>query len=167
MSVSVNFYKISDDPRVLKKTLGDPLTNTPVAATVKDNCDILNPTLCLRYNATIAGANYMHIGAPFNRYYFIEPPVVGPGKRMWITGTVDPLFSWGEDIGKLNVLVTRNEALRTKEIADARAIATADTTTCSAKFSGTSFNTDEVDANMDSIYHYVLTVVGGLNNQTP
>ena len=70
MANTLTFYKISDDPLVINKTLGTAV-KTLTNVKIKDSTDILNPVFILRYDANIFTANYLHFD-DFSRFYFIE-----------------------------------------------------------------------------------------------
>lgn len=169
MSNTVLFYRITDDSAVLNKSLTeDNLLGTLSTVKVKGNCGILHPSLVLKYDATIASANYCHIDAPYNRYYFLSPPVLSPGGRMTFTGSVDPLMSWKEEINALPVYVSRKESISSlggndkyRYLTDNTLPATCGNIIHTAIFDNSPFL--EPDGADD--YRYILTVVGGLNNE--
>lgn len=57
----------------------------------------------------ISDVNYMYVGAPFNRYYYIVDRKITTGGRFILTGAVDVLMSFGGDIRALNALLIRTE----------------------------------------------------------
>lgn len=107
--VEAQFYTVSDDPRVI----GKDLTNTvgqPVNCQIWDTSTLTEPRLVLAYDASIFGsANYVHLGAPFNRYYFMSPPGTVSGGRMVVNCTVDVRESFKDGIEALTPLVKRRE----------------------------------------------------------
>lgn len=107
--VEAQFYTVSDDPRVI----GKDLTNTvgsPVDCQIWDTSTLTEPRLVLAYDASIFGsANYVHLGAPFNRYYFMSPPGTISGGRMVVNCTVDVRESFKDGIEALTPLVKRRE----------------------------------------------------------
>lgn len=109
MSFNATLYNCKDDPRKLKKTL----TNSTPINTIRptENCDILNPVFILDYNGNYATKNYITVGAPFNRSYFITDMKVDIGKKIVINCAVDVLGTYQEDIKKLTVNVIRSESL--------------------------------------------------------
>lgn len=165
MSNTVTFYKITDDSAVLNKSLTEDNTlATMQTVKVKGSCGILNPSLVLKYDASIATANYCHIDAPYDRYYFLSPPVLSPGGRMTFTGTVDALMSWKSEIEALPVYVSGKEGLSTdpyRFLADPSLPATCGNIIHTAQFTGSPFLTP--DGADDK--RYILTVVGGTNNE--
>lgn len=165
MSNTVTFYKITDDSAVLNKSLTEGNTlGTLSTVKVKGNCGILQPSLVLKYDASIAAANYCHIDSPYNRYYFLSPPVLSPGGRMTFTGTVDALMSWAPEIMKLPVYTSRKESIdgsMYRFLADPTLPCTCGNVIHTAQFKNSPFT--EPDGTDQ--YRYILTVVGGLNNE--
>lgn len=166
MSITAKFYKITDDSRVLNKTLGTPIDKS---ITIKGSDSVLNPTITIRYDATLAGYNYVYIPAPYNRYYFLSPPVIAPGKRMTWNCSVDVLMSNLADIKKLSVLVTRMEREKYMNseadfIDDNRAQVVAQPNVHTIEADLTNFKTSSTGTPPDYGYQYVLAVVGGAKN---
>lgn len=160
MSITAKFYKITDDPRVINKTLG---TATDKSITIKGVDSVLNPTLVLKYDATLATYNYVYLPAPYDRYYFLSPPVLAPGKRMTFGCSVDPLMSHKDDIEGLNVVVTRLERSRYADddakknsdyISDNHAVGLVQPNVHTIKAVNTIFSTYKD-------WSYVMSVVGG------
>lgn len=105
--MTIDFYTIKDDPRVIVKSLpSTPSYSTD--ANILGNCSIKNPTLVLTYNSALLGVNYMHI-SDWHRYYFMGEPVVSPGGRCIITATEDVLFTNKDEILKLDAYCNRCE----------------------------------------------------------
>lgn len=166
MSITAKFYKISDDPRFINKTLGDEKEKTII---IKGADSILNPTITIRYDSTMTDYNYVFIPEPYNRYYFLAPPVVAPGKRMTWGCTVDPLMSHKDGIEALNVVVTRLERTKYGDddgrknsdyISDNRAVGLVQPNVHTIQAAATPFNTG-------AEWSYVMSVVGGVANTTP
>lgn len=163
MSITAKFYKISDDPRVINKTLGDATDKT---ITIKGVDSVLNPTITLKYDSTLAEYNYVYLPAPYNRYYFLAPPVLAPGKRMTFGCSVDPLMSYKDDVEGLDVVVTRLERGKyatddnrknSDYISDNRAVGLVQPNIHTLTAVATPFNTS-------SEWCYVMSVVGGIAN---
>lgn len=161
MSNTVTFYKVTDDPIVINKTLGAAI-DTKTNVKIKGDCSILSPTLVMKYDASIAAANYCYIDAPYNRYYYLAPPVLSPGGRMVFASSVDPLMSWATDIGKLDVIVSRKQREQYQNsdvdyIADTKAQAVVQPSVLTVKADKTPFDTNVWSGHAN----YVLTVAGG------
>lgn len=73
--------------------------------------DIDKPNFCAAYdgNAQILTANYVHVGAPFNKYYYITAMSLDTARRLNLELEVDALMSNKDDILNLDVIVRRNE----------------------------------------------------------
>lgn len=109
MSFIAKFYNCSDDPRKLSKTLTDEIEINNIKPT--ENCDILNPILELDYRQDLTTRNYVVIGAPFNRSYFITDMSITIGKKIIISCAVDVLQTYKNDISEINANVVRQENL--------------------------------------------------------
>ena len=109
MAFSATIYNCSDDPKVLSKTLSG---GTPVSSiTPTEACDILNPTFILNYNSAYTTCNYIVVGAPFNRSYFITDMKIDIGKKIVISCAVDVLETYKDSIKNCMACVTRNEGI--------------------------------------------------------
>lgn len=166
MSITAKFYKITDDSRVINKTLGTPVDKS---ITIKGSDSVLSPTITIRYDATLASYNYVYIPAPYNRFYFLAPPVISPGKRMTWNCSVDALMSNLAQINNLNVLVTRMErqAYQSSEsdmIDDNRAQVVAQPNVHTIEAFSSPFKTSSTGTPPDYGFQYVLAVVGGAKN---
>lgn len=166
MSITAKFYKIDDDPRVINKTLG---TATDKSITIKGTDSVLNPTIVLKYDATLATYNYVYLPAPYDRYYFLAPPVLAPGKRMTFNCSVDPLMSHKDAIEGLDVVVTRLERGKYADddnrknsdyISDNNAVGLVQPNVHTIEAAATPFNTS-------ATWSYVMSVVGGVANTSP
>lgn len=116
MAFSATLYNNSDDPRKAVKTLS---AGTPVANIVPtESCDILSPTFILNYNATYTTCNYIVVGAPFNRSYFITDMSITIGKKIEISCAVDVLSTYWDSIKGNEVNVIRQENLTEDNIPD-------------------------------------------------
>lgn len=109
MSFIAKFYNCSDDPRKLSKTLTDEIEISNIKPT--ENCDILNPVLELDYRQDLTTRNYVVIGAPFNRSYFITDMSITIGKKIIISCAVDVLQTYKDQIKPINANVVRQEKL--------------------------------------------------------
>lgn len=107
--VEAQFYTVSDDPRVIGKDLTTTV-GSKVDCQIWDTSTLTEPRLVLAYDADIFGsANYVHLGAPFDRYYFMSPPGTISGGRMVVNCTVDVRESFKDGIEALTPLVKRRE----------------------------------------------------------
>lgn len=155
MSIQATFYKVSEDPLYLTKDISDPIGTA--TCTLKSACSVLSPVLVLKYNADLTEANYVHLPDPFNRYYFLSPPVVSPGKRMTFTATIDPLMSWANDIKNVTCVISRNRTASTsdrKYLTDSNMPVLSDDEVHNQIFLDSTFGSSS----------YVLSVVGGVKN---
>lgn len=165
MSVTAKFYKVKDDNRCLHKTLGTAVASKTV--TIKGACSLLYPEIVLRYDEQIADCNYVELGTPFNRYYYMGAPIIGPGKRMSIPCSVDVLMSFQAEILNLSVnayRIERETASKSSDyIGDDSLPCRVDPTIITKKCK---YATADIEFTpfYDTHNRYVLTVVGGLKN---
>ena len=109
MAFAATVYNCSDDPRKAVKTLP---AGTPVARIVPtESCDILNQTFILDYKVAYTTCNYIIVGSPFNRRYFITDMKIDIGKKIVISCAVDVLSTYWADIKGNEVNVVRQENL--------------------------------------------------------
>lgn len=117
MAVTATFYKTTDDPRTIDKSLQQ--VGTAKTCKIYNNSSLTAPTIILQYEGEIfGGANYCHLGYPFNRYYFMSPPQTMDGGRMICSLSVDVRKTWAQDISNMTCLVTRCENINNGMIVD-------------------------------------------------
>jgi len=157
--VTVNFYRISDDFRVVNKSLGSPLATLNLA--FLDTVSLSNPRIVIAYNATIAACNYMEF-VEVEKYYFFPQPSLGAGGRLYIVGTDDVLMNNKRQILTLDAYVVRSESNGNSMMLDSKRPTQANRHCITAPFSQHPFSGDDDVSGMK----YVLTVIGGANNAT-
>lgn len=93
--MQIDFYKCSDDIRVLHKTMTDKksVTGCEITGTVS----MLQPTFVLQYDSTLLPYNYMYIDT-FGIWYHVNDIIINPAGQMLVTGTADPLFTYANEI---------------------------------------------------------------------
>lgn len=119
--MTLQFYNISDDPRVVKKTLGT-VTQTLNNVYMKDDTDLITPTFILTGNINAATfGNYLYV-TEFSRYYYIRNQVTLFGGKTGIQCEIDPLMTWADQILNTDVVVFNqsNTDLADSLIADGR-----------------------------------------------
>lgn len=95
--------------------MGRSLTPFPVLE-VPDNViekmDLLNPVLCFKNDVfpNIASANYAHLGAPFNRYYFLGTATAGEDGLTRIPCHVDVLYTYRQNILNASCIAERSSS---------------------------------------------------------
>ena len=103
--MTVIFYSVSDDTRVLNKTLGDAVA-TLSAVEIFGECSIMDPVLKLVYDADLLDANYCYI-SDWKRYYYIENYDLSNGREMYVRMHEDVLMSNATAIGELECTIVR------------------------------------------------------------
>ena len=78
--------------------------------TLRESCDILNPAILIDadLSAYLKTVNYMNIDS-FGRYYFISAPIVSTQGLYAISGQVDPIMSWRNEILENYAIISRQE----------------------------------------------------------
>ena len=102
--------KTTNDPRTMGKTIKwieNPNGRVAYKCDAYSPCDILNPTIILKYDSVILSYNYAEIPTFGNRKYFIKDKSVEPGKLMYLTLAVDALETYKEGIKKSPGIITR------------------------------------------------------------
>ena len=102
--MKVRFYSISDDRRVVNKTI--PNTYTEKDCDIWDSCSIMRPLLKLAQDNNVINKNYAYI-ADWGRYYYVAPADIDNGREMYLQLEEDVLKSWQTDIEALQCTVVR------------------------------------------------------------
>ena len=160
MAFAATVYNCSDDPRKAVKTLP---AGTPVASIVPtESCDVLNPTFILNYNVAYTTCNYIIVGSPFNRRYFITDMKIDIGKKIVISCAVDVLGTYWDNIKTTRVNVIRQENLNENNIPDPEFKLFSDFAPWNYYPNDSNplfpYSSDEY---LDAAYCYVLTYAGG------
>ena len=112
--MTVTFYKTNDDPRKLNKTLTSIST---YKISLKDENNILNPTLLFATLSIPAGTNYLYI-KEFNRYYFITNTKIISNTLSEISCKVDVLYTYRDTINASTVVAERTSNKYNRYIPD-------------------------------------------------
>lgn len=155
--MTVTFYTIHDDPRVVEKTLENALPSRTF--NLLDNCSTHNPNLVLSYSSDLIHANYFKI-EEWNAYYFMGDPVVSPGGRCVISGTEDVLMTYKDEILSLNAYCSRCESKFERYAIDTAVPSLVTTIVTNLPFSHHYFNAND-DQGTGHVRQYLLTVKGG------
>ena len=104
--MEIKFYQMSDDKRVIDKTLGTAKTLS--TCQLIEPSSVINPSFTIDVDTSIYAYNYVYI-AYFGRYYYINDITVIDGARMLVTCSVDVLKSFATQIKACTVNTRRNE----------------------------------------------------------
>lgn len=152
--MTVNFYKIEDDFRVVNKTLGTPVKTLSIDFLASTS--LSNPELILSYDSDIASCNYMKF-VEVEKHYFFPQPTLSPGGRLLISGTDDVLMNNREKILDLHAYVTRSESSGNDLMVDGKRPVQANRHCKTLPFNAHPFVSDDQGTNIN----YTLTVIGG------
>ncbi|MBP5410808.1 MAG: hypothetical protein J6Y26_02745 [Lachnospiraceae bacterium] len=104
MAVTVKLYKVTDDERVVSKTLG---TAKEYSCTLKNEQEILAPEVSIQTSDNLSDYNYMYIER-YGRYYYAKISTTPNG--FWrIKGRVDVLMSHKTELLALSGTLERSE----------------------------------------------------------
>lgn len=105
MQVSL-YQNISENYRITKSLIG----KYTESCTLKDECSIENPVLLISNANNLTDCNYMYI-PDFGRYYFITD-IVSVRNGLWeISGHVDVLMTYANEIKACQATFKRQEHL--------------------------------------------------------
>lgn len=105
MSYSIKFYNTPNKSNIINKTLNGELT---VTGLLKDGSSIYSPSFRIKLNKELFNKNYFYVEM-YKRYYFITDIVVEDGVEMVVSGKVDVLESFKEDILNSKQIIGRQE----------------------------------------------------------
>jgi len=106
MAINMSLYQVSDDPKVMGKTIPEP-TSTHVIK-LKDGCSVDQPVVTFSAMASaIAPLNYAYIDI-FGRYYYITERKSVVNGVVELTLESDPLQSFMDDIKARSATITRS-----------------------------------------------------------
>lgn len=111
---TATFYRNASDKNVMYKNITQI---TSATFTPTGSVNIFTPAITVDYDSNILTANYMYISA-FNRYYYVNNVSLQIGKKMLITGYVDVLMSFANDIMTAFVNVCRAQNPANRDLAD-------------------------------------------------
>lgn len=105
MAVTVKFYTISDDNKVVSKTLG---TATEYECTIKETTDVTAPVLRIQTTSNLSGFNYCYIER-YGRYYYVDRIETTPTGLWMLHCRCDVLMSYKTQIRALTGTLERSE----------------------------------------------------------
>ena len=155
--MTIIFYKSSDDPKKVNKTLtlvgsadGVPVNNT------EDTISLLSPGFIVSSSNSYFTATHILVAAMGNRYYYINNVQLLTGGKMQINCSVDVLLTYKTGIKASKGTFVRAENPKSKQISDSKFPLIAPMETES-----TLFPLYDCPFTAESGLNYVLTVIGG------
>lgn len=100
-------YNNNSDVNKLGKDLRTLSSSFP--CTFKEDTTMEQPELIFNSAPEVKDANYLWLGEPFNRYYFITNKTASQGK-MYVKCDVDVLMSFADEIKGLQVIAERSSS---------------------------------------------------------
>lgn len=131
MSFSIQLYNCESEPNALNKTLnaiGDAMDGV-----FRESTSVVSPSVLIQGSSV--KANYMYIGAPINRYYFIDDIIAERNNLLRIKGHVDVLQTYKSDILDIKGVVKRNAKNVNKYLTDEKILQSAKREIITTKFS--------------------------------
>ena len=162
MSFNATLYNCADDPRKAVKTLGSGILISSIVPT--ESCDILNPTFILDYNSSYASCNYVVVGAPFNRSYFITDMKIDIGKKIVISCAVDVLSTYWDSIKSNKVNVIRQEYLKEPYLPDSEYKIFSDFQNMTFLPDARDIENLVVDLRAEGVKPYIISYVGNIRH---
>lgn len=162
----VQFFKCSDDNRVVSKNLTAFPNNQYTGVIPKGEFNIMKPQLIIKVDSANIGelmgfANYMYI-PELGRYYYIQSKSLLTGNRISITGAIDVLKTYDSGIRNLNGTITRQENIGINDIVDSLLPLKNRKDLAVIEFDSSEFNITSATANSNN---FVLNVSGGGSGQ--
>lgn len=154
MSITITLYKMTDDPRKISKTLPSASGTFLTFSTswLKDVFLCLDPELTMSSTDDLSAYNYMQVGSPVNRYYFIKPTILRKG--LWrLNAHEDVLQVFQSQIKSNSAIMARSENKFNTYLSDSIFEGLVYRRTCTIPFPITPFSTDSGG--------YYLTTTGG------
>lgn len=111
---TATFYHNTSDKNVMYKNISEILT-APITPT--GDVNIFTPAISIDYVSDILTSNYMYISA-FSRYYYINNVSLQIGKKLFVTGYVDVLMSFADEIQNAFVNVCRAQNPANRDLSD-------------------------------------------------
>lgn len=144
-SVVCELYYNSSENNKLDKTLTSVLSTTVM---FKDKTDLINPYVILDTSTDLTNCNYMKLN---DKYYFISSIECLPGGLFGVTGHVDVLMTYRDQIRNQTGLIKRNLNQYNRFLHDERIQLNAYKQTKTLKFS----------SGFSKTLNYYLVAIGG------
>lgn len=113
MSVKVDFYYNKSENNRVDKDI-ELVGISQQDCFFKGSVSILKPVLLFRYSNDSSAnkylsCNYIKIGSPINRYYFVDEPIIPVNKMFEIHCHVDVLMTYKDEIRENTGIILRQE----------------------------------------------------------
>ena len=105
-TIDINLYTVSDDNKVVSKSLGTPTTFSN--CTMKDTVDVTAPVIRISTSSNLSVKNYCYI-ARYNRYYFVDKIETTPDGYWQLHCRCDVLMSYKTQIKALTGTLVRSQ----------------------------------------------------------
>ena len=133
--MTAKFYYNSADRIVLDKTSYLTLEATETNFYLKDDTELLNPTIVVESDKLADNINYVYLGGNMKRYYFVDNITYSQG-RIIMNLSVDVLMSHKDDILKNEFIIWRNQSIYNRYLTDDRQLTEASSRILTFPFEG-------------------------------
>lgn len=147
----ISFYSCSDDPRTINKTVQGQLD---ADCNVYGEINLTQPSFLVEFNSALFTKNYFYWPL-VDRYYYITQIGGNKGERLLISGRVDCLMSFRDQIENLTCVIDKAASNRSKWLDDNSYPLEATTQVQNYEFNSTPFSTASTGK------RYILTTLGG------
>lgn len=147
--MEIRLYKTASPRKQVTKSLSNLLT---LDGALRDECEVIAPTVVVEGYADIMTYNYAYIPA-FGRYYYVKPKALRTSVFQ-LTLTVDTLMSFSAEIRRNSAIIDRAESstFANTYVENGTTVSTAKLQTATYNFSG-GFNDSP---------EYILITAGGI-----
>ena len=157
--MNITFWKTSDDPRTVNKTMtkvgsGEATLTTDVNNTA-ETISLLNPVFIVKSNSAYFNATHVAVATMGNRYYFLNNITLLTGGKMELQCSIDVLKTYETQLNSCKATAIRSQSAGKNYISDSKyPLNTIDRYVTMQGFPKTPFTRTPVAP-------YVLTTIGG------
>lgn len=153
--MTAKFYYNSADRIVLDKTSYLSLEATETNFYLKDDTELLSPTIVVESDKLSDNINYVYLGGNMQRYYFVENTTFSQG-RIIMNLSVDVLMSHKDVILSNEFIIWRNQSVYNRYLTDDRQLTEAASRVLTFPFTGG----DGTFTGASKTASYILSVSG-------
>ena len=153
--MTAKFYYNSADRIVLDKSSYLTLEAKETNFYLKDDTELLNPTIVVESDKLSDNINYVYLGGNMKRYYFVENTTFSQG-RIIMNLSVDVLMSHKDIILDNEFIVWRNQSIYNRYLTDDRQLTEASSRILTFPFEGG----DGTFTGASKTASYILSVSG-------
>lgn len=153
-AMTVDFYTVTDDARVVNKTLPAASKHTITTVDIFKPSDLIHPRLVLGSFTDMFQKNYCYV-TKFGYYYFIDDITVTSAQRVIMDLTLDPFYSLKDSIVNCTGTAVRSESAGINTVSDSKFPLS------SCEYTLECLNYDRTPFTRNPSSPYILTTIGG------